>query len=183
MATKNPRVSVMLTPSSDAILSRLAKASKKSKSGIIAEFLEDTCMPMFERMAMVLEAAATATDEAKSATRQGFADAEEKLLSVAGLTMDLFDQASKPLLDSAEKIKRRSSTGRALAGGRAAAPSKGADRAQRPPHVTRGSGTPKSTDKTANLPMKAGSKAAAAKKTSPNASKRPAKASKSKTKG
>jgi len=183
MATKNPRVSVMLTPSSDAILSRLAKASKKSKSGIVAEFLEDTCMPMFERMAIVLEAAATATDEAKSATRQGFAEAEEKLLSVAGLTMDLFDQASKPMLESAERISRRSSTGRALSGGRAAAHGEGAERAQRPPHVTRGSGTPKSTVKTAKLPMKVGSDEVSPQKPALKASKRPGTASKPKTKG
>lgn len=101
MATKNPRISVMLRPESDVILSRLSAVSKQSKSSIIAEFLEETCMPMFERMVVVLEAAANATDEAKAATKQGFADAEEKLLGVIGMTTDLFDQASRPVMDEA----------------------------------------------------------------------------------
>lgn len=165
----------MLTPSSDAILTRLSKASKKSKSAIIAEFLEDACMPMFERMALVLEAAATATGEAKAAAKQGFQEAEEKLLGVAGLTIDLFDQASRPLLDDAERIKRRSGRGSA-----SAVPAAGASR---PPHVTRGSGTPKSSDKTAKSTMAAGSGAGRPGKPVQNRSKGPAKASKPKTKG
>lgn len=172
----------MLKPSSDAILTRLAKATKTSKSGLIAEFLEDTCMPMFERMATVLEAASTATDEAKAAARQGFQEAEEKLLGVAGLTMDLFDQSARPLLDEAEKISRRASSGRASKGDASAAPG-GAAGAKRPPHVTRGSGTLKSADKTAKLPMAAGSDEVPTKKAALKRSKGPAKAFNLKSKG
>jgi hypothetical protein len=177
MATKNPRISVMLKPESDAILSRLSAATKQSKSSIIAEFLEDTCMPMFERMVVVLEAAATATDDAKAAARQGFADAEEKLLGVVGMTTDLFDTASRPILESSKKAT--DGTGR---GGRAAARAARTEPA-RPPHVTRGSGTPNTGTKTANSPMKVGSKKAPKENTPSNAPKQASKASKAKVKG
>lgn len=174
MATKNPRISVMLKPESDAILTRLSAVSKQSKSSIIAEFLEDTCMPMFERMVIVLEAAATATDGAKAAARQGFADAEEKLLGVVGMTTDLFDAASRPILEDAEKA-----TGRTGRRGRAATPAAGAEPA-RPPHVTRGSGTPNRQAKADIAPMKTGSKVATAKESPSKRVKRPSKASKPK---
>ena len=149
MATKNPRISVMLKPESDVILSRLSAVSKQSKSSIIAEFLEETCMPMFERMVVVLEAAANATDEAKAATRQGFAEAEEKLVGVLGMTTDLFDQASRPVMEEAATER---TDGRARK-----RPAARPDPASRPPHVTRGSGTPNTSAKTAKSPMKTGS--------------------------
>jgi len=137
MATKNPRVSVMLKPESDAILSRLSAATKQSKSAIIAEFLEDTCMPMFERMVTVLEAAATATDDAKAAAKQGFADAEQKLLGVVGITNELFDVAARPLVEQQEKAQ-----GKRKLSDEAERPSEAPDGPARSPHVTRGSGTP-----------------------------------------
>jgi hypothetical protein len=143
MATKNPRISVMLRPESDVILSRLSAVSKQSKSSIIAEFLEETCMPMFERMVVVLEAAANATDEAKAATKQGFADAEEKLLGVIGMTTDLFDQASRPVMDEAA-AKRTD-------GGTRKRHSARPDSAAPPPHVTRGSGTPNTSKCTCTI--------------------------------
>lgn len=177
MATKNPRISVMLKPESDVILTRLSAVTKQSKSSIIAEFLEDTCMPMFERMVMVLEAAATATDDAKAAAKQGFADAEEKLLGVVGMTTDLFDVASRPIMESAESAADQ--TGRK---GRAAARAAGLEPSL-PPHVTRGSGTPNTGTKTSKSPMKTGSKVASEESSPPNRLKRASKASKAKVKG
>lgn len=174
MATKNPRISVMLKPESDAILTRLSAVSKQSKSSIIAEFLEDTCMPMFERMVVVLEAAATATDGAKAAARQGFADAEEKLLGVVGMTTDLFDIAARPILEDAAEA-----TGRTGRRGRAATPAAGEEPA-RPPHVTRGSGTPNRQAKADIAPMKTRSKALPVKESPPKRVKRPSKALKPK---
>lgn len=172
MATKNPRISVMLRPESDVILSRLSAVSKQSKSSIIAEFLEDTCMPMFERMVVVLEAAANATDEAKAATKQGFADAEEKLLGVIGMTTDLFDQASRPIMDEAATKRTDGGTRKR----RSARP----DSASQPPHVTRGSGTPNRQVETDIAPMKTGSNVSSAKASPPKRVKQPSKASKTK---
>ena len=175
MATKNPRISVMLKPESDVILSRLSAVSKQSKSSIIAEFLEDTCMPMFERMVVVLEAAANATDEAKAATRQGFAEAEEKLAGVLGMTTDLFDQAARPLMDAAA-AERTDGEARKR---RAARP----DPAPQPPHVTRGSGTPNVTKKMAKSTIKTGSASLSPLDRVAKGLKRTAKASKTKVGG
>lgn len=143
MATKNPRVSVMLKPESDQILARLSAISKQSKSSIIAEFLEDTCMPMLERMVVVLEAAATASEDAKAAAKQGFADAEQRLLGVVGMTTDLFEQAAAPIMRDAKEL----SGGVGMA--RAAPPRATA----LPPYVTRGSGTPNMEKMTTNSPI------------------------------
>lgn len=129
MATKNPRISVMLKPDANAILTRLAAVTKQSKSSLIADLIQDTCLPMFERMTIVLEAAATATDEAKTAARQSFADAEQKLLGIIGITTDLFDAASLPILESRESAPT-ADTGRA---GRAAARAAGAGGGAPPP--------------------------------------------------
>jgi hypothetical protein len=172
MATKNPRISVMLRPESDVILSRLSAVSKQSKSSIIAEFLEDTCMPMFERMVIVLEAAANATDEAKAATKQGFADAEEKLLGVIGMSTDLFDQAARPVMDEAAAKRTDGETRKR----RAARP----DSAAQPPYVTRGSGTPNRQAKADITAMKTGSKAPAVAESPSKRVKRPSKALKTK---
>ncbi len=164
MATKNPRISVMLKPESDQILSRLSAVSKQSKSSIIADFIEDTCMPMFERMVIVLEAAANASEDAKAAAKQGFVDAEKKLLDVVGITTDLFEEASAPLFNDEKALPRRA--------GQAPRNTRGA--AARPPHVTRGSGTPNRPNKaptesivaqksTTSKPVKRASKASQAK--------------------
>jgi hypothetical protein len=177
VATKNPRVSVMLKPESDAILTRLSVISKQSKSSIIGEFLEDTCMPMFERMVIVLEAAATATDDAKAAAKQGFEDAEKKLLGVAGLTTDLFNEAAAPLLSGNNAAAK---TGRG--GRRRAAPAAGLE-PSRPPLVTRGSGTPNPRRKTTISALKAGSGQDQQESSPAKASKRPAKALKPKKGG
>jgi hypothetical protein len=144
MATKNPRISVMLKPESEAILRRLSKVSRQSKSSIIAEFLEEACMPMFERMLMVLEAAATATDDAREATKQGFQDAEQKLLSVVGISNDLFNMAAAPVLGKPRKpSSRKKATNERHGRTDASAPARPEPgEPAPPPHVTRGSGTP-----------------------------------------
>lgn len=172
MATKNPRVSVMLKPESDAILTRLSAATRQSKSSIVAEFLEDTCMPMFERMVVVLEAAASATDDARAAAKQGFADAEQKLLNVVGMTTDLFDQASRPLLDDAPSARTDGRTRKR--------PPARPEPATPPPYVTRGSGTPNRQAKADIAPMKTGSKGLSVGESPSKRVKRPAKASKPK---
>lgn len=175
MATKNPRISVMLKPESNALLTRLSAVTRQSKSGIIAEFLEETCMPMFERMVTVLEAAATATEDAKEATRQGFVEAEEKLLGIVGMTSDLFDLAARPVMEEAAAERTDGRT-------RQRPPAR-PDPASRPPHVTRGSGTPNTATKADKSPMKTGSSLGSVKESTPNRVKRASKASNTKVGG
>lgn len=178
MATKNPRISVMISPESNDILTRLCAVTNQSKSGLIGEFLEQSCMPMFERMAVVLEAAANATDEAKVALVQGMLSAEQKLHSVIGLTTDLFDQAALPVSQS-EGLATAPPPPAAEARTEAAP----ATVPPRPPHVTRGSGTPNTPSKQSKLPIRSSSATSPLKNRPGKAPKRPAVASKHKTEG
>ena len=61
MATKNPRLTITLTPSLAAQLRRLSELTGNSQSSLIAELL-DGSGPVFDKMIQVLEAAAIAKD-------------------------------------------------------------------------------------------------------------------------
>ncbi len=143
MPATNPRISITVVPSVDAVLSRLSSITGQSKSSFIAEILESS-MPVFERLVVVLDAAQHAKDTLKSQTVRDMEVAETRLQELLGITMDIFDQSSAPILEEAERIKRRKAGAtvvdareRASAGGPAL-----------PPHVTRGSGTPNKDKKT-----------------------------------
>nr|WP_238727780.1 ribbon-helix-helix domain-containing protein [Micrococcus luteus] len=114
MPAANPRVSVTLTPSMDAILKRLSDVSGQSKSSIIAEILEQS-HPVFERMAAILETAKTATQEAKERMASNLEDAHAKLLEQAGIVGDLFEEQTADLVGELEQIGRRK--GKVAAGG------------------------------------------------------------------
>jgi hypothetical protein len=178
MATKNPRISVMISSQSNDILTRLCAVTKQSKSSLIGQFLEESCMPMFERMAVVLEAAANATDEAKIALVEGMLQAEQKLHSVVGLTSDLFDQAALPVMPS-ERLTAAPPPPAAAARTEAAQPAA----STRPPHVTRGSGTPNTATKADKSLMKTGSSLGSIKESTPKRVKRPSKALNTKVRG
>lgn len=141
MPATNPRISVTVQPSVEAVLLRLSELTGQSKSSFIAELLESS-LPILERMVTVIEAAKLAKDSLKTQTLKDMETAEAKLHEVLGVTLDIFDAHSLPILQEAEKIKRRKGAAGAGAGdalSRAPAP----EPAARPPHVTRGSGTPK----------------------------------------
>lgn len=142
MPATNPRISVTVPPSVEAVLSRLSELTGQSKSSLIAEVLE-TSMPVFERMATVIEAAKQAKDSLKAQTVKDMEAAEAKLHEIMGVTMDIFDESTLPILQEAERIQRRASTVRTDGRMRASAPPARPKPAAQPPHVTRGSGTPK----------------------------------------
>ena len=158
MPAANPRISVTLTPSMDAILKRLSDVSGQSKSSIVAELLE-TSQPVFERMAVILETAKTATQEAKERMASNLEEAHLKLVEQAGVIGDLFEEQTADLVGELEQIGRRkgkSAARGAREDGAAATPAsrivrggirKALAEAQSTPLVTRGSGTPVSTPK------------------------------------
>lgn len=150
MPATNPRISITVVPSVEAVLSRLSSLTGQSKSSFIAEILESS-MPVLERMVVVLDAAQTAKDTLKSQTVRDMEAAETRLQEMLGITMDIFDHTSAPILEEAERIKRRKAGAtvvdareRATAGGAAL-----------PPYVTRGSGTPNNKKITTNSKSKA----------------------------
>jgi uncharacterized protein (DUF1778 family) len=142
MPATNPRISVTVTPSVEAVLTRLAVATGQSKSSFIAELLESS-MPVFERMATVIEAAQQAKDTLKSQTMKDMEDAESRLHEILGVTLDIFDESTAPILEEAERVNRRGRRSQSGRGGRAATPAAGLATPAQPPYVTRGSGTPK----------------------------------------
>lgn len=100
MATKNPRVPVMLHPEHYAVVKEFAARQGVSMSAVIAELVEMVIEP-FQR---VLELA-RAADEAGEAARQGIKRAAEaaeaELMPMAErctATWDLFDDAARRAL-------------------------------------------------------------------------------------
>ncbi|MCS0599613.1 hypothetical protein, partial [Massilia agri] len=146
MPATNPRISVTVTTSVEAVLSRLSVATGQSKSSFIAELLESS-MPVLERMATVIEAAQQAKDTLKSQTVKDMEEAESRLHEILGVTMDIFDETTAPILKEAERVQRRARGPRSGTGHPAASPAPrgvgGAATPAQPPYVTRGSGTPK----------------------------------------
>lgn len=100
-------------------------------------------MPVFERMATVIEAAQQAKDTLKSQTVKDMEAAEARLHDMLGVTMDIFDESTAPILEEAERVQRRARRSQTGRGGRAATPAAGLATPGQPPYVTRGSGTPK----------------------------------------
>lgn len=158
MPAANPRISVTLTPSMDAILKRLSDVSGQSKSSIVAELLE-TSEGVFERMAVILETAKTATQEAKERMAFNLEEAHARLVEQAGVVGDLFEEQTADLVGELEQIGRRkgkSAARGAREDGASATPAsrivRGGIRqalaeAHATPLVTRGSGTPVTTPK------------------------------------
>ncbi len=112
MPTLNPRISITLKPSLAAVLRELSRLAGNSQSAIVAEMLEAS-QPIFEKMVMVMHAAAKVKDAARQDMAAGLERAHGRLEEQLGLISFEFDEAAKPVLDAAERIDRRS--GRAAA--------------------------------------------------------------------
>lgn len=183
MPATNPRISVTVTPAVEAVLTRISASTKQSKSAIIADLLESS-MPVFERMATVLEAAAHAKDTLRSQASKDMEEAEARLHQILGVTMDIFEESTAPILENAKQVQRRAARGQTGRSGRAAAAAAGLESATRPPYVTRGSGTPEKTKgASADRGKKGVERSGPVEKIPAKASKRPVATSKRKTKG
>lgn len=178
MPALNPRISVTVQPSVEAVLSRLSSLTKQSKSSLIADLL-DSSMPIFQRMVTVLEAASMAKDSLRTQALSDLEDGERKLQELLGVTMDIFDSHTLPIIQQAEEITRRK--GQAVAVGMP----RGAPRSRpvRPPHVTRGSGTPNKAKGAIAERQKQPSTRSVVQKSISKASKTTVAASKKKVKG
>ena len=169
MSTKNPRISVMLKPSTSALLIRVGQLTKQSQSSMISEIVE-SAEPVFERLITVLEAALLVSQQLKDDTKKHLEDAEQKLHDQLGVTLALFDEVSAPIVNEAIKVKESSqSTADSLG------EPQGSGCALLPPHVTRGSHPPNKTNTNTNSPMKKGLSGSSLKKASASPSKPPTK--------
>lgn len=144
MPTKNPRISVTVTPEVSAVIDRLSALTGESKSAFLADLL-NTSLPVFERMIHALEAAQVLQEQALKAPGEftsSLKSAHERIEAQLGLALDDMDEAFLPLLKDSEKVIRRAARGGAADGKRsaAAATARGASEGSTPRPVTRGLG-------------------------------------------
>lgn len=153
MPTINPRIQVTLKPSLHAVIKRLSEVTGNSMSSLVSEFLEPN-ESVFERMVLIIEAAASAKDEVKKKIALNMTEIQGDIESKLGLTLDLFENATSDLLEKAEPVGRRrrppARTRAEREDGRTAVAPAGS------PSLTGGSGTPR---KKAKNSVKTGSKA------------------------
>lgn len=152
MPTKNPRLTITMTPALSAQLRRLSELTGNSQGSLIAELLE-TSGPVFERLINLLEAAKEAKHEMQDSFRADLAAAQTKVEAQLGLSLETLDTATRPLLEQVEKIRRRARRGGVVKAqpSRAAAPKLGVST----PISNRGV---RLKVKTSNPPVKAGGK-------------------------
>jgi hypothetical protein len=179
MATKNPRISVMLKPSTSALLIRVGQLTKQSQSAMIAEIIEST-EPVFERLITVLEAAQLVSQDLKDGTKKSLEVAEQKLHEQLGFTLAMFDEVSAPIVDAATELRFSQESGKSTAD--SLREPQGSGGVHLPPHVTRGSHTPKISNTVPNSPMKKALLKPSLKKASSTDSKLPQKPPKQPTK-
>ena len=145
MATSKPRITITLEPSVYDVVNRLAAASGKSMSAVVAEFL-DLAHPQMSRAVRILEAAAKAPDQARADVLTALNKAEAALLPalVKGLRQAELDLEAEHGLTLEELADMKEGGGRgrgAVATRRRPAP------ASPPVPVTRGVGTPSKAKK------------------------------------
>lgn len=110
MTKKNPRITVTLTPEVHALLRRMSELTGNSQSSFVGDLLSRSA-PVFSRMVQVLDASEFLRLEALKAPDEfnaGLEQAQTRLESQMGLVLDAMDDGFRPLLEAAEKIKRRS---------------------------------------------------------------------------
>ena len=106
MATSNPRLTITLEPSTAAQLRRMSELTGNSQSQMVSEILTQSS-EVFERMIRVLEAAEVARQAAREETAIRLGRAHDKFEKQLGLALETMDDVSRPLLEDAEKVRRR----------------------------------------------------------------------------
>jgi hypothetical protein len=104
--TKNPRITVTLTPSTYATLSELSKLTDSSMSSLVSGLLDEST-PVFTRMIRVLDAAVVVQAEGKKAMVDALSNAQDKMEAQLGLVLEIMDDGTRPLIDQAEEVRRR----------------------------------------------------------------------------
>lgn len=121
MPTKNPRLTITISPTLAVQLRQVSRLTGHSQAGVISDLLEGSA-EVFDRLIIVLEAAEEAANEARSnlddaSITDGMRNAQESIERQLGLALDgTKDVVSGNFLESVEAIKRRGRrTGRAVA--------------------------------------------------------------------
>lgn len=108
--TKNPRLTITISPSLAAQLRKLSELSGNSQSSVIADLL-DGSGPIFERLIAVLTAAKAATESMKGKLSNDMLEAQRRVEKHLGVVLEEFGTATQPLLDNFEEIQHRARRG------------------------------------------------------------------------
>lgn len=152
MPTANPRISVTLTPEVAAVLKRVCDLAEKSQSAFVGELLTES-IPVFERMARVLEAAHQARHSFNSDLAESLDQAQTRLEQQLGLALETMEEGFRPVLEAAEIVKRR---GPRTGGTRVRGAPSEAGAAAKPPMSNRGVTPHPSTPKRAKRAASSG---------------------------
>jgi hypothetical protein len=137
MPTAKPRIQVTVTESQYQLLKRLAQLQHRSMSAVLSEII-DQIEPVYERVAVVLQAAVRAQASMKEGMTQGMEQAEAELAPLVGKAMGQLDLLVNQAEGYAEAAASRSGAERGSA-------------SESPRPVTRGSGTPTPTPQPAPI--------------------------------
>ena len=139
MPAKNPRLSVVLTPSVAATLAALADASGESASSLVRGLLAQV-EPALQRMLQLMLAAKAAQGNIGSGVAATLSRVVDDLEHASAASDVLLEQVQQDLVSSAEEVKSRRRGGTRMRAERA--PGAAAPEASTPVPVTRGSGGP-----------------------------------------
>jgi predicted DNA-binding protein len=144
MPTKNPRLSVVLSPSLAATLAALSEATGDSASSLVRGLLEQT-EPALQRMTQLVVAAKAAPSQIGS----GMSESMDRVINDLEDALAVADARTKrvhrDLVSAAETVRGRRRSATAGAAGRGASPAP--DVGLTPVPVTRGSGGGKTLSK------------------------------------
>lgn len=132
MPTINPRVNVTLSPSLDALVSRLAVLQRSSKSQVLRELLE-AAEPALHRAVALMDAASKASSELHAKLARSMEAAQDLAEDSAAVMLSRMDRAVNDLVSEAEAVRGRRPARKGGASAAAAAPG-----ARNPPPSNRG---------------------------------------------
>ena len=106
MPTVNPRVNVTLSPTLDALVSKLAKLQGVSKSQVLRELLE-AAEPALQRAVALMEAASKATGDVLSGLAESLEKAQDKAEAQLSAHLAYLDAAQIDLVEQAQAVRGR----------------------------------------------------------------------------
>jgi galactokinase len=110
MPTKNPRLTMTLSPLMAAQLKRMSELTGNSQASLVSELLEGSTT-VFDRLIRVLEAAQGVKNETFSQFAGDMKASQAKMEKQLGLMLADFDGVTAPLIDHLEQIPRRGRKG------------------------------------------------------------------------
>lgn len=106
MPATNPRLSVTLPPSIDALVTRMAELQRSSRASVIRELLEAS-EPAFRRAVALMEAATGAAQALRHSVASALEAEQAKAEEVLGHRMAAIDQLTLDLVAQAQAVKAR----------------------------------------------------------------------------